>query len=253
MKPSEPTSAIVDSMVSGGGRGPKGWVVCAVALIAIGAASVGAGVRGMAGALPGEASAEAGFARDMSDHHEQAVEMALLIEGRTENPLVAGLAKDIMLTQQHQRGQMLAWLDLWDLAPTGTDESMAWMGHAIDGRMPGMASAGELATLAGLSGIEADRTFLRLMIRHHAAAVPMARSILERSELRVVRSLAAAIEESQQAEIRTMENLLAESSGPASRAAELGNGFVGGESGRRGHGSLTAISAESVSSPPPGS
>lgn len=183
-------------------------VLPAAALVVVVAVLAAAVVRGMDRSEPDDSSAEAGFARDMSTHHEQAVEMALLIEERTADPLIAGLAKDIMLTQQHQRGQMLAWLDLWGLAPTGTAPQMAWMGHHVDGRMPGMASPAELATLSGLSGEEADRTFLRLMIRHHDAGVTMARAVLERSDHRVVRSLAAAIVESQQAEMRTMENLL---------------------------------------------
>lgn len=183
-------------------------VLPAAALVVVVAVLAAAVVRGMDRSEPDDSSAEAGFARDMSTHHEQAVEMALLIEERTADPLIAGLAKDIMLTQQHQRGQMLAWLDLWGLAPTGTAPQMAWMGHHVDGRMPSMASPAELATLSGLSGEEADRTFLRLMIRHHDAGVTMARAVLERSDHRVVRSLAAAIVESQQAEMRTMENLL---------------------------------------------
>lgn len=194
-------------------------VALAVAAVAVLAGMAGAVVRGMGDAVPGESSAEAGFARDMSTHHEQAVEMALLIEERTEDPLIAGLAKDIMLTQQHQRGQMLAWLDLWGLAPTGSTEQMAWMGHRVEGRMPGMASPEELATLSRLSGEEADRTFLQLMIRHHDGGVPMARAVLERSEHGVVRSLANAIIESQQAEVRTMENLLA---GKTDGASESG-------------------------------
>lgn len=185
-------------------------LVLAVAVVAIVAGSAGAVVRGMGQTLPDEGSPEAGFARDMSDHHEQAVEMALLIEERTNDPLVAGLAKDIMLTQQHQRGQMLAWLDLWGLAPTGTDAPMAWMDHRVERRMPGMASPEELQALSGHSGPEADRMFLRLMIRHHDGGVPMARGVLERSDHEVVRNLAAAIVEAQQAEIRTMQNLLAD-------------------------------------------
>lgn len=204
-----PSTATVDRTEPERRRWSPRWLVLAVAVIALVVGSVGAVVRGMGNALPDEGSAEAGFARDMSTHHEQAVEMALLIEERTEDPLVAGLAKDIMLTQQHQRGQMLAWLDLWGLAPTGTAGQMAWMGHPVEGRMPGMASPEELATLSGLSGDAADRLFLRLMIRHHGGGVPMARAVLERSEHGVVRTLADAIIESQQAEVRTMENLLA--------------------------------------------
>ena len=177
------------------------------------AALIGAGLAGaLAWALftgpPGDDSPEAGFARDMSTHHEQAVEMALLVRDRTEDPRIKTLATDIALTQQGQIGQMQGWLGVWGLPAAGEDPAMAWMGHPTEGRMPGMASAEEIARLGELSGIEADREFLRLMIRHHEGGVPMAQAALERSDNEVVRRLAAAIVRSQQAEVELMQGLL---------------------------------------------
>jgi hypothetical protein len=93
---------------------------------------------------PGDDSPEAGFARDMMVHHAQAVQMAQIIEGKTEDTEIRSLAADIALTQQAQIGQMQGWLDVWGLSPTGTEEPMAWMGHPTDGRMPGMASPEEI-------------------------------------------------------------------------------------------------------------
>lgn len=186
----------------------------------LGFALVAGTVFGRAGeTTPGEGSAEAGFARDMAAHHEQAVAMSLIALERSDDPLVAGLAKDIVLTQQNQIGQMFGWLDVWDLPLTGTDPPMAWMGHAVEGRMPGMASSEELAALARLSGGELDRDFLRLMIRHHEGGVPMARAILERSDNEVVRDLAGAILTSQQAEVAVMQRMLAAVTEPVSSAA----------------------------------
>lgn len=157
---------------------------------------------------PGDTSVEAGFARDMSTHHEQAVEMASIVQDRTEDPLVAGLARDIMMTQQHQMGQMYGWLSAWGLLPTGSQPSMAWMGHATAGRMPGMASPEEIARLSQLSGEAADREFLRLMICHHEGGVPMAQAALERSDNDVVRTLAESILTSQTIEVQTMRSML---------------------------------------------
>lgn len=162
-----------------------------------------------AAATPEDRSAEAGFARDMAAHHDQAVAMSIIALERSENPAVAGLAKDILLTQQNQIGQMFGWLDLWRLPLAGSEPQMAWMGHDVDGRMPGMASPEEIARLAQLSGDELDGEFLRLMIRHHEGGMPMARAILERSDLRAVRELAGAIVASQQAEVATMRWMLA--------------------------------------------
>ena len=47
---------------------------------------------------PGEGSAEAGFARDMSEHHAQAVQMAGIVGRRTESDEIRQLATDIALT-----------------------------------------------------------------------------------------------------------------------------------------------------------
>jgi uncharacterized protein (DUF305 family) len=156
---------------------------------------------------PDDDSLEAGFARDMIVHHDQAVRMALIIRDKTADPLVKSLATDVILTQENQMGQMLGWLTLWGLPATGTQPPMAWMGHPTDGLMPGMASPQELAHLESLSGPAADAELLRLMIRHHQGGILMAEAA-SRSRIPAVRTLAASIVTSQQAEITVMEEML---------------------------------------------
>jgi uncharacterized protein (DUF305 family) len=89
---------------------------------------------------PGNDSAEAGFARDMIVHHAQAVQMAEIIRDKTNSDDMRLLAADISLTQQAQVGIMQGWLEVWGLPITGEEPAMAWMGHPIDGLMPGMAT-----------------------------------------------------------------------------------------------------------------
>ena len=179
--------------------------------------AVGGYVAGGASAAPspGEDSAEVGFARDMSAHHSQAVEMAELLRPKTDDPEMQLLASDISLTQQAQIGQMSAWLDLWELPTHSTTGPMAWMGMPHDrmADMPGMASRAEIAELAQQQGPAAERTFLRLMISHHRSGVMMAEAVLQRSDEPVVRALADRIMASQQAEIDTMQTLLASRGG----------------------------------------
>src|SRR5690348_3170635 len=55
---------------------------------------------------PGENSPAAGFLRDMITHHIQAVEMAMIIQGRTPDPALKSLATDMVLTQSSQVGMM---------------------------------------------------------------------------------------------------------------------------------------------------
>ncbi|MCA3749704.1 MAG: DUF305 domain-containing protein [Rubrobacter sp.] len=164
---------------------------------------------------PGEGSAAAGFARDMSVHHAQAVEMAGIVRDRTNDPAIRTLATDIVLTQQAQLGQMHGWLAAWGLSLTGTRPPMAWMGHPVEGRMPGMASPGEINRLRSAPPEEADRLFLWLMIEHHRAAIPMARAALERTDRPEVERLAGAILRSQRGEIRVMQKMLEERAGEA--------------------------------------
>lgn len=172
---------------------------------------------------PRDESAEAGFARDMAVHHEQAVQMAQLVATRTRDEDIRLLALDITLTQQAQLGQMRGWLDAWGLRPTGAAPPLAWTAHgnhdgmeaveATDG-MAGMAGADELDALRGARGREADRRFLELMVPHHRAGVAMAESAVAVTDRPEVERLANAIADSQRSEIRLMEELLAERSSP---------------------------------------
>ena len=157
--------------------------------------------------LPGDDSAEAGFARDMSVHHAQAVEMAELIRPRTEDAELRQLATDIVLTQQAQIGRISGWLDVWGLRATGTQPPMAWMG--MGGQpMVGMASQADVNALATLPLAEAEERFLRLMIRHHRGGVAMAEAILERTDREEVVRLAESIVVGQTAEIEAMQAML---------------------------------------------
>ena len=170
-------------------------------------------------ARPGEGSAEAGFARDMSVHHAQAVEMAEIVRDKTQSEEIRLLAADMALTQQGQIGRMQGWLDSWNLPATGAEPAMSWMGHPTEGRMPGMASPEEIGRLQNAPPAEADRLFLQLMIPHHQAAVPMAEAAMRESDRPEVENLAGAIAATQQGEIRTMKEMLEERGAEAPEGA----------------------------------
>jgi uncharacterized protein (DUF305 family) len=172
-------------------------------------------------AQPGDGSAEAGFARDMSVHHAQAVEMAEIVRDKTESEEVRLLAADMALTQQGQIGRMQGWLDVWSLPATGAKPAMSWMGHPTEGRMPGMASPGEIERLRNAPPEEAEVMFFRLMIPHHQAAVPMAEAVMQRTDRPEVENLAGAIVASQKGEIEVMRGMLEE------RGAEAPSGSHG--------------------------
>lgn len=164
----------------------------------------------LSGQQPGDDSAEAGFARDMSVHHAQAVEMAEIVRDKTESDEVRLMAADMALTQQGQIGQMQGWLGAWGLPATGKQPAMSWMGHPTEGRMPGMASPEQIERLQTASPAEADKMFFRLMIPHHQAAVPMAEAAIEQTDQPEVENLAGAVVATQKGEIQLMKNMLLE-------------------------------------------
>src|SRR3712207_6318982 len=88
--------------------GPLRWLALALLLVVALAAFLL-----LRSPLPAEGSPEVRFARDMMAHHEQAVEMALLIRERSADEELRQLALDIALTQQAQIGQMQGWLAVW--------------------------------------------------------------------------------------------------------------------------------------------
>ncbi len=191
---------------------PRGQRLTAIVIIATVAVILIAGLGVwslLRSSTPGDDSAEAGFARDMSIHHAQAVEMSLIVQERTTDPDIRILATDILLTQQAQIGQMRGWLDAWNLPPNGRDLPMTWMGHPTEGRMPGMASPEEIAQLRELPVQEMEVLFLQLMITHHVAGVEMAQAALDRTDNPTVEFLANAMVVSQQKEIDVMNNMLA--------------------------------------------
>ncbi|MFI2782478.1 DUF305 domain-containing protein [Streptomyces sp. ALB3] len=211
------------------------WVAgsaVALALLFAGAAAV-ASARGdgaQAGPLtPTARSADAGFARDMAVHHQQAVEMSFIVRDRTRDEDVRRLAYDIAHTQAGQRGMLLGWLDLWELPKTAPEGQgpMAWMppgthgGHGAHGTaatrdadtdgalMPGMATRTELERLDGSEGKPAEILFLQLMTDHHEGGVAMARGCAERCTVPVEKRLAQGMVEAQQSELDLMADMLA--------------------------------------------
>jgi len=152
---------------------------------------------------PAEGSAEVRFARDMAAHHDQAVEMAILMRDRTADPDLRIFALDIMLTQQGQIGQMQGWLAAWGRSQAGREPPMA--GH---GEHMGMATAAQVAELGTLPIAEAEVAFLRLMIRHHEGGIAMARDALEETRRSEVVRLASSIASGQESEIAFMRELL---------------------------------------------
>ncbi|MEU3845207.1 DUF305 domain-containing protein [Streptomyces sp. NPDC028635] len=191
----------------------------AAALVAAGAITYAvAEDGGSAPGTPGTESADAGFARDMAVHHQQAVEMSYIVRDRTKDEDVRRLAYDIAQTQANQRGMLLGWLDLWGLPKVTSEPPMTWMdmggmasAKPADGAlMPGMATDAELRKLQGLNGRAAEVFYLRLMTNHHKGGIHMAEGCVRRCTVEVEKRLARGMVEGQQSELRVMADMLRE-------------------------------------------
>ncbi|MFG2781537.1 DUF305 domain-containing protein [Streptomyces prunicolor] len=193
----------------------------ATALVAAGAITYAVAEDGGDGGssnspTPTADSADAGFARDMAVHHQQAVEMSYIVRDRTKDVEVRRLAYDIAQTQANQRGMLLGWLDLWNLPKVSADPPMTWMGmgdmaSGKDGAlMPGMATNTELKKLNSLSGKPAEVLFLQLMTDHHKGGIHMAEGCVEKCRVGVEKRLAQGMVDAQQSEIQLMADMLKE-------------------------------------------
>jgi uncharacterized protein (DUF305 family) len=200
-----------------------GWVAGAAAAVLVAAGAItyavaedGSGGGSSNSAVPAANSADAGFARDMAVHHQQAVEMSYIVRDRTKNVEVRRLAYDIAQTQANQRGMLLGWLDLWGLPKVSADPPMTWMGmgdmaSGKDGAlMPGMATNSELKKLGSLSGKPAEVFFLQLMTDHHKGGIHMAQGCVDKCQVGVEKRLAQGMVDAQQSEIQLMADMLKE-------------------------------------------
>lgn len=158
---------------------------------------------------PGDASAEAGFARDMTVHHAQAVHMSIVEYDRGENSSVRRMAYDVATVQQYQMGVMEGWLHEWGLPLTTDRDPMSWISSGkrmmqSDGRMPGLASRDEIKQLEQASGRAADILYCQLLLRHHLGGIHMLDEVLRAADDHEVTELATAMRNSQQGEIEAL-------------------------------------------------
>ncbi|MEU8708848.1 DUF305 domain-containing protein [Streptomyces sp. NPDC048565] len=197
-------------------RGPRSlvWAGAAVSTVAVGLVLLMV-LRPSAAAVPAapaESSADVGFARDMSVHHQQAVEMSFIVRDRTKDEDVRRLAYDVINTQANQRGMMLGWLETWGRPRSSDRPPMEWMGHPVvpsDGSlMPGMATDTQLDRLRAAVGRDADVLFLRLMTVHHRAGAEMAQAAAGSAGTDEIRGLAAGMVRAQKSEISLMADML---------------------------------------------
>lgn len=169
-----------------------------------GGGTTAAGSASPGSASPGSAAfndADVMFAQMMIPHHRQAVQMAALADTRAADAEVKTLAAQIKAAQDPEIQTMTGWLSsLGKPAP-----AMSGMSHG----MPGMMSDADMTKLEAATGKDFDKQFCTMMIAHHRGAVTMAQDELKHGANPDAKALAQRIITAQQAEIDTMNTILA--------------------------------------------
>ncbi|WP_181770958.1 DUF305 domain-containing protein [Amycolatopsis pittospori] len=148
----------------------------------------------------GHNQADVTFAQGMIPHHEQALAMAKLVDGRTRNAKVVDLASRIQQAQGPEIQQLNGLLKAWGVAPSGE--------HSEHGSMSGMASEDDLAKLGQAENAAFDRQWLEMMVKHHEGALTMAKTVLQQGSNAEVKAFAQKVIDGQQTEITEMRTLL---------------------------------------------
>ena len=158
-----------------------------------------------------------GFLQDMSDHHDQAIQMALLTYTRTDDPTIPVVAQDVLIFQSRGTREMAVMLaDHGAVRPDYDPErlTMQWMDMGTTlADMPGMASPDDMTELGQLTGRDTHQRFLELMSAHHQGGVHMASYAAEHAADPQVRALADRMAKYQASEVDEYQQYLAKIGG----------------------------------------
>lgn len=144
--------------------------------------------------------ADIAFAQNMSEHHNQAIEMSFVVLANSQNTNLRGLAYDIINTQATQRGMMLGWLMDWEES-LNSDIDNAQM------KDMGMATDEEMESLYELDASDLDALFIDLMVRHHMGGIEMAESYVQEGKNQLLINLAETMILGQKGEIEYLNSL----------------------------------------------
>ncbi|OWW21837.1 hypothetical protein AYR66_22410 [Noviherbaspirillum denitrificans] len=137
------------------------------------------------------------FIDTMTVHHQGALDMAKLVEDRSERQELKQLARKMIDDQQSEIRQMQAWKQQW--YPDKRD--------AVNMKMPGMTESMKdmrMDKLEAAKGNTFDVMFIDMMTKHHEGAVKMAQVAGKKAEHAEVKELAGKVISAQNKEIAQM-------------------------------------------------
>jgi len=140
------------------------------------------------------------FLDTMSAHHQSAIDMAKMVDGKTDNAELKKFAASIIADQSKEIAQMKDWREKWYAGkPAAKNMEMPGMMDSMK-----MMMGGEMKKMEDAKGKDFDLHFLDMMTPHHAGAVVMAKEALTKAEHPEIKTLANQIIKAQEAEIKMM-------------------------------------------------
>ncbi|MEJ7862743.1 MAG: DUF305 domain-containing protein [Pyrinomonadaceae bacterium] len=142
------------------------------------------------------------FLDTMSAHHQSAIDMAKMVDGKSNNAELKAFAAKIIADQKKEIAQMKDWREKW----------YAGKPMAMNMEMPGMKDSMKMMMGDGMkkyeaaTGKEFDLMFLDMMTLHHQGATVMAKEALTKAEHPEIKTLANQIIKAQEAEIKQMND-----------------------------------------------
>jgi uncharacterized protein (DUF305 family) len=166
--------------------------------------------------LPPRSPADVEFMQGMIHHHAQAVEMTAMIPSHTHNKDLGSLGARISSSQSDEIRFMKRWLaargeSIPEPMPNMPGMNMDMSHHPMP-LMPGMLTPQQMEALEKSNGVEFDRLFLVGMIQHHNGALTMVKDLFDTAgagQDAELFNFATDADNSQRAEIRIMETMLA--------------------------------------------
>jgi uncharacterized protein (DUF305 family) len=152
-----------------------------------------------------------GFLVDMSDHHDQAVSMAICTVSRAPDQTVQKMAQEVLIFQNRELAGMADLLGDQGVERPVTEgrTAMEWMGMGTPVEsMPGMATAEQMEGLCRATGNDLNLQFLRLMRAHHLGGVHMADFAAEHAANPGLRRFATTMARNQRIESNEYTNSL---------------------------------------------
>ncbi|MBD2041889.1 DUF305 domain-containing protein [Microcoleus sp. FACHB-672] len=141
------------------------------------------------------------FIELMIPHHQGAVEMAEMALTKAKRPEIKKLAESIIQDQKREIQQMQDWYKQWYGKEIAASSSID---HSAHQGMMSMDMMG-MDMQALKNAADFDKEFIKQMIPHHQSALMMAEMVLDTAENAEIRNLAKSIIESQNAEIKQMQ------------------------------------------------